>query len=203
MTKYTLLTILLVIPSCLTIAKSGQLSGKPGNPEPAKLIKQYPQNGALNFKEDTIKLKFNKIVNVDESKITITPRLHELKKERPILKCDKSGENIKLKILSKFGDNTAYTVNFNNAIRDWHDNIIDVVLNFSTGNSTNSGRISGFVRDLMTNELIKTGSVRLYKYGRNATTNCDSKEQSQTLSPHFTLNPPISFGFSIGLILLC
>ena len=213
MTKYTLLTILLVIPSCLTIAKSGQLSGKPGNPEPAKLIKQYPQNGALNFKEDTIKLKFNKIVNVDESKITITPRLHEIKKGRPILKCDKSGENIKLKILSKFGDNTAYTVNFNNAIRDWHDNIIDVVLNFSTGNSTNSGRISGFVRDLMTNELIKTGSVRLYKYGRNATTNCDSKEQQQAhilndKTPEYSSNINTDGRYSIeniadGIYIVC
>ena len=163
--------ILLTILCNLRIANPEQLSGKSLEKKAAELIEQRPQSGTTDWgmsKKDVIQLKFSKTVFIDDKKISITPKIIQTSpKKNKIFTCTKKGKVIKLKFEAPLNEDTTYIVNFNDAIKDEHDNHIKgITISFSTGDEISNCVVKGSVRDLMNNQPIKSGVVNLYQYGR-------------------------------------
>ena len=124
------------------------------------LIQSIPLNKTLNFKEDKIELFFDEYVIVDNitSKLIITPEA-----DNPY-SYKLNGTSIVLNFKKKFEDSTTYTLNFGDAIKDFAERnpAKNLKMVFSTGNSLDSGRVYGVVKDIKTNKPILDVLVGLY-----------------------------------------
>lgn len=124
------------------------------------LIESIPLNKVLNFKEQRIELFFDEYVIVDNitQKLIITPEA-----DNPYT-YKLNGKSVVLNFKKKFEDSTTYTLNFGDAIKDFAERnpAKNLKLVFSTGNSLDSGRVYGTVKDIKTNKPILDALVGLY-----------------------------------------
>ncbi|MCX7761685.1 MAG: Ig-like domain-containing protein [Candidatus Kryptonium sp.] len=117
-------------------------SGGPPDTEPPKIIKTYPQNGALNFRDNHIEVEFNEYVDkrsVQEA-IYISPYI------TGEVQYKWSGRKLRINFPGKLKDNTTYVVTFGTEIRDLNaGNKMkeSFTLAFSTGSEIDSGSIEG------------------------------------------------------------
>jgi hypothetical protein len=127
---------------------------------PPKLIQSIPLNKTLNFKENRIELFFDEYVIVDNitQKLIITPEADNPYSYRL------NGQSVVLNFKKKFEDSTTYTLNFGDAIKDFAERnpAKNLKMVFSTGNSLDSGRVYGKVRDVVTNKPVFDALVGLY-----------------------------------------
>lgn len=137
---FSLIMIFLLAGGC---AKIGSPSGGPRDKEPPVILKSIPENGAKNFTGKKFSVTFNEYVTLDKinEKFMVSPPMD--KKPEISLK----GKSIVVEYEDPLRDNTTYTFNFQDAIRDLNEgNIIDnYQFVFSTGPVIDSLSVTGNV----------------------------------------------------------
>jgi Bacterial Ig-like domain len=169
-TRRTLVLVALglFISSCARIMAP---EGGPKDTIPPKLIRAFPTQESTGFKEKTIKLVFDKEIEVHDiyNKLVVTPKLPTLK-NRPSYTCSVRGKTLKLTLETPLQEETTYTFNFNDAIKDTTEgNIAEgLVLTFCTGEYIDTMYVTGQVKHLMTHEPAAKVLVALCKVSNNS-----------------------------------
>jgi hypothetical protein len=124
------------------------------------LVESNPLNKTLNFKGRKVELFFDEYVVVDNinQKLVITPEA-----DNPY-SYKQNGMSVLLTFKNQFKDSTTFTLNFGDAIKDFAEKnpAKNLKLVFSTGNTLDSGRVYGTVKDIRTNKPILDALVGLY-----------------------------------------
>lgn len=146
-------------------ARITALSGGPKDITPPQLMKVFPTQESTGFKGKVIRLVFDKEIEVTDiyNKLVVTPRLQKLDKQSSYT-CYVRGKTLKLTLHVPLEEETTYTFNFNDAIRDVTEgNIaVDPVLTFSTGDYVDAMYVTGQVNHLMTQLPAPKALVALY-----------------------------------------
>ena len=164
MIKSSILKSVVLITGCRLLIGCAQFvpptGGKKDETQP-KLISSIPKSEQKNFKEKTISLEFDELVDVTSlrQELLIIPEAEgtfdiKSKSNTVILKFDKA-----------FKDSTTYTLNFRKGIKDLNERneSRNLKLVFSTGNFIDSLKVGGNVKGLLTNQPILDAHVALYK----------------------------------------
>lgn len=180
MLKSNIIKSVVLITGCKLLISCAQFvpptGGKKDEIQP-KLISSIPKSEQKNFKEKTISLEFDELVDVTSlrQELLIIPEAEgtydiKSKSNTVILKFDKA-----------FKDSTTYTLNFRKGIKDLNERneSRNLKLVFSTGNNIDSLKIGGNVKGLLTNQPILEAHVALYKLQ-------DSLELKKTKPDYFT-----------------
>ncbi|MEM9416842.1 MAG: Ig-like domain-containing domain [Bacteroidota bacterium] len=142
--------------------------GGPKDEVPPKLTKTYPEHECTGFKGKMIKLVFDKEIEVSDiyNKLVVTPKLQKLEGQ-PSYTYKTRGNTLKLTLAAPLEEETTYTFNFNNAIRDLTEgNEAEApTLTFSTGDQIDTMYVTGQVRHHMNHEPAAEVWVGLYKAG--------------------------------------
>lgn len=153
----------LFIESCARITA---LEGGPKDTVPPQLIKTCPTQEGTGFQGKTIKLVFDKAIEVQDihNQLVVTPRLPKLK-DKPSYMYNVRGNTLKLILQVPLEEKTTYTFNFNDAIKDTTEgNIAEhIALTFSTGDDIDTMYVTGQVKHLMTGQPASKVRVSLYK----------------------------------------
>lgn len=157
----------LVFASCVTVQTP---EGGPPDETPPKLVCSFPENGALNFKGNKIRLTFNKSIKVEGiyTNLLIMPKLDVLKNKQPY-SYTVHGKTLEIKLNSPLKEHTTYSMHFNNAVKDTHEGTkpTDAVLTFSTGSFIDAITAKGETKTLLTNRPVGDVSVYLYSSERD------------------------------------
>ena len=127
---------------------------------PPKLRLADPPNKSLNFKSDKVTLHFSEYIQqtLDPKEIIISPPLD--KKPKMMV----NGKTITINFKSKFKENTTYTVNFGDAVKDINEG--NILKNFSyvfaTGPILDTASISGTIANIATPADLSDIIVALY-----------------------------------------
>lgn len=143
-TERVTLTRLLLITICAMLIGCGQQIPPTGGPKdslPPILVAAIPQYGTTNFKSDKIILVFNEYISLDKpfEKLIYspTPKINPL--------ADGKLKIVTIKIKDTLEENTTYSIDFGNAIRDINENnsLDNFYYTFSTGSYIDSGFLVG------------------------------------------------------------
>ncbi|MGB0888425.1 MAG: Ig-like domain-containing protein [Vicingaceae bacterium] len=149
--------MMVILVSCAQIRP---LTGGEKDSEPPKEIESSPINGATNFTENSIVVKFDEYIKLNNlaSQLIISP-LMETPPEVIV-----KGKKLVIKLKSELSENTTYSLNFGNAITDITENNIfpNYKYVFSTGNFIDSLSYSGTVLNAF--NLSKKESVFVLLY---------------------------------------
>ena len=178
------LFILGVSAHCANVVPPG---GGPKDEVPPKIVKTFPLQESVLFQGTNIKITFDKRIEVRDlyNKLVITPKLK--KKDKPGLKKkdDKPelkkkdnkpgytykvrGRTLKIKLKQPLEENTTYTFNFNDAVRDLTEGNVakNPMLTFSTGEQLDNMYAAGKVQHLMTAKPAAEALVSLYRVGED------------------------------------
>ena len=171
---------LLFIPTCNLLISCAQFvppTGGKKDEEIPKLINSIPKSEQKNYKDKTISLEFNELVDISSlrQELLIIPEAEgtfdiKAKSKTVIIKFDKA-----------FKDSTTYTINFRKGIKDMNERneTKNLKLVFSTGNNIDSLKINGNVKSILTNQPILDAHVALYKIQ-------DSLDLKKTKPNYFT-----------------
>lgn len=160
-----------------TCAAIQPLEGGPKDTVPPKLIKTYPEQESINNFQDkkkkpVIQLTFDKEIEVQDiyNKLIVTPKLAR-REEDPSYVCKVKGNTVELSLEVPLEEDTTYTFNFKDAIRDTHESTPaeNPTLTFSTGDHVDAMYITGNVKMLMTDQPTKA-LVALYRITEEDTT---------------------------------
>lgn len=158
-----LMSLALLTCSCARIMAP---EGGPKDTTPPKLTKAFPMQESTGFKGKTIKLVFDKEIEVKDinNKLVVTPKLQQLENE-PSYTHNVRGNTLKLTLRAPLEEETTYTFNFNDAIKDITEGNVaeNPVLTFSTGDHIDAMYVTGQVRYLMTHQPAAKVVVALYK----------------------------------------
>lgn len=145
----------------LACARQTSPTGGPKDTIPPILIKSYPKNGAVQFKENQMTLTFDEAVTLQNPKeqIIIIPNID---KEYEIVA---KRNSVTLDLKTKLADSTTYSITFRDAIIDITEKNIpkNLKIAFSTGAYIDSLSIKGKVSDLLTNKESKDVTIALYQ----------------------------------------
>ena len=145
--------------------------GGPKDTIPPKLILTFPTQESVGFKGKTIKLVFDKEIEVADiyNKLVVTPRLQKLK-NRPSYTYSVRGKTLKLTLEAPLQEDTTYIFNFNDAIKDTTEgNIAEgLVLTLCTGDHIDTMYVTGQVKHLMTHEPAAKVLVALCRVDNNS-----------------------------------
>lgn len=132
----TLILVLIALQSCAVIEP---LSGGPDDTTPPEVTKVSPENNTLNFRENTLKLKFSEYL--DKPSVVENIRLS------PKTKMDFSwsGKTLKINLLEPLKPSTTYCLSIEAGYKDLSGNppLSTQSFIFSTGSSIDSAYISG------------------------------------------------------------
>lgn len=134
--------------SILFIAKCANQQPPPGGPkdsEPPQIIGIYPENGTLNFSDDSFEIEFSEYVE----KLSLPDALF-ISPEIENLEYDWTGTSVEITFDDTLEENTTYTVSIGSNVKDLNNqNPMEKAVNisFSTGDKIDIGSISGRVYD--------------------------------------------------------
>ncbi|WP_339044089.1 Ig-like domain-containing protein [Cardinium endosymbiont of Tipula unca] len=144
--------------------------GGPPDETPPKLVCSFPENGALNFKGNKIRLTFNKEIKVEGiyTNLLIMPKLDALKDKQPY-SYTVNGKTLEIKFAIPLKEHTTYSMHFNNAVKDTHEGTkpTGAVLTFSTDSFIDAITAKGETKELLTNRPVGNVSVYLYSSERD------------------------------------
>ena len=142
-------------------AQIGAPTGGPKDSIPPELLNAVPKLMATNFKGNKIILNFNEYIDVQD--ITNNLLVSPLPKINPTVEYKLKTVTVKLK--DTLIDNTTYTINFGNAIKDNNEGnpFRNFSYVFSTGNTIDSLQISGNVMIAETGKADSTIIALLYQ----------------------------------------
>jgi hypothetical protein len=127
-----------------------------------KIVKIIPENQSKNFKGKQIEILFNEYVSVDniQQQLSITPNLEGTYETKIMPK------GARLTFDKPFKENTTYSFNFRNTFKDMNERNVakNIRLVFSTGKIIDSLKVSGKVKNPLTNKPMLDISVGLYVY---------------------------------------
>lgn len=153
-----LLSGLIFFNRCAQVAP---LTGGARDTSPPKLLEASPQISSLNFKSNTIVLRFDEYIQLKDIKnqLLISPSL----KTDPEISTDGK----KLKVLIKINEllpNTTYRIYFGSSIADMTEGntILNFQYVFSTGSYIDSLQLTGTVTEAINNHTAADALVGLY-----------------------------------------
>ena len=165
MIKHIIVLVLVSLPIIYLLSNCANPSTPTGGPRdtlPPLLIESVPKNKSINFNGNRIEMIFDEYIKFEqaEEKLIITPSINSKFKTR----WNKNRVTITFDEDKPFKENTTYTFNFQDAIKDINENNVweDPRFVFSTGNYLDSLMIFGRVKELMTKEPAKEGIISLY-----------------------------------------
>ena len=154
--------IFILLFSC---ARQGSPTGGPKDEDAPVLVITKPAHKTTNFNEKEIKIYFDEYVVLKDlnKQLIVSPPLETPAVITPQTTASKF---LKIKLLDTLQQNTTYTFNFGNAIRDYNEgNVIeDFKYIFSTGEFLDSLTSTGSVINALEGKLRKNVSVLLYEY---------------------------------------
>lgn len=120
-------------------------TGGPKDLTPPVVLKITPPNKSTNFHGKRVDIQFNKIVQLDHplDKIVVSPP----QKEQPA--AVSTGRHVIVTLNDSLKDNTTYTIDFDNSIKDYNEgNILkNFWTSFSTGSTIDTMQVGGVVLD--------------------------------------------------------
>jgi len=142
-----------------------------------KLINSIPKSEQKNFKDKTISLEFDELVDVS----SLRQELLIIPEAEGIFDIRSKSKTVLIKFDKAFKDSTTYTINFRKGIKDLNERneSRNLKLVFSTGNNIDSMKIEGNIKSLLTNQPILDAHVALYKLQ-------DSLDLKKTKPNYFT-----------------
>ncbi|MHA7877693.1 MAG: Ig-like domain-containing domain [Bacteroidota bacterium] len=153
----------LLICACARIVA---LEGGAKDTAPPQLIKTYPTQACTSFEGKTIQLVFDKKIAVTDiyNQLVITPQLAKLV-DRPSYTYSIRNKTLKLTLNAPLREQTTYTFNFNDAIKDTTEGNVaeNIVFTFSTGDTIDTMYVAGQVKHLMTDQPASKAIVSLYE----------------------------------------
>ncbi|WP_228547284.1 Ig-like domain-containing protein [Nonlabens antarcticus] len=163
--KYSLIIIAVVIALALTqCAKRGSPTGGPVDETPPEILRAFPDNYSVNFKNQEIEITFDEYVKLKDlqKQLVISPPL----KYRPIIKPQGgASKKLTIEITDTLLDNTTYVLNFGQSIIDNTEEnpypFFKYV--FSTGSYIDSLKIQGRVTDALKFKTDDFINVMLYE----------------------------------------
>ena len=153
------LIIVEILLSCAQIV--APTGGKKDTLAP-RIVKIIPANQSRNFNGKQIDILFDEYVSVDniQQQLSITPNLEGTYETKIMPK------GARLIFDKPFKENTTYSLNFRNTFKDMNERNVakNIRLVFSTGKNIDSLKVSGKVKNPLTNKPIMDVSVGLYIY---------------------------------------
>ncbi len=149
--------VIALLSACASI---GRPQGGARDEEPPVYVRSTPGLSALNFTSNKLDIYFNENIKLDDpgTRVVISPA----QKQMP--RINANGRHLFVELQDTLLENTTYTVDFADAIRDLNEgNILDgFALDFSTGDALDSLRISGMVVEAATLEPAQGMLVGVY-----------------------------------------
>lgn len=132
--------VVTVLAAC---ASRGRPEGGAKDELPPVYVRSNPEPGALNFHGNRINIFFDENIKMEDvvNKVVVSP----VQKQPPSISAN--GKRLSIEFRDTLRDNTTYTVDFSDAIRDLNEgNILDgFAFDFSTGDTRDSLVISGML----------------------------------------------------------
>ena len=156
-----MLLVVCVVALLAACASTGRPSGGDYDIDPPIYVQSNPAIGAKNVKTNKITVHFNENVQVEDvsSKVVVSPA----QKNTPSISAN--GKQLTVELRDTLIPNATYTIDFSDAIKDLNEgNVLDgFAMDFSTGNTIDSLRISGMVFEARTLEPAQGILVGVYK----------------------------------------
>ena len=156
---------------------------------PPKLLKTFPENNTINFKETSILFEFDENIAVNKwaDHFNISPLT-----EKPI-KYKVKNKTLKIEIENQLKENTTYSIDLNKCIKDVNEgNVLNgLSFSFSTGGILDSLFITGKVLDALTLKPKSNVKVFLHESNINDSLSFETKPKYVTKTNEnggFTLN---------------
>ena len=142
-----------------------------------KLINSIPKSEQKNFRDKTISLEFDELIDVS----SLRQELLIIPEAEGIFDIRSKSKTVIIKFDKAFKDSTTYTMNFRKGIKDLNERneSRNLKLVFSTGNNIDSLKIDGNIKNILTNQPILDAHVALYKLQ-------DSLDLKKTKPNYFT-----------------
>lgn len=126
------------------------------------IVKMIPANQSRNFNGKQIDILFDEYISVDniQQQLSITPNLEGTYETKILPK------GVRLTFDKPFKENTTYSLNFRNTFKDMNERNVakNIRLVFSTGKIIDSLKVSGKVKNPLTNKPMMDVSVGMYIY---------------------------------------
>jgi len=155
-----ILTIILVCGLIASCAKVSSPSGGPRDKTPPKVVGSNPDNGATFFNNRKFEVTFNEYVTLDKinENLIVSPPL----KKRPLVSL--RGKSVVVEYEDELKDNTTYTFNFQDAIRDLNEGNVfnNFRFVFSTGAVIDSLSVTGNILNAYVLDIPENALVMLY-----------------------------------------
>jgi len=139
---HLLLIALLLIVGC---AQQGSPTGGPKDEDPPVVVETNPPNYSRNFDAKKIFISFDEYIVLDNvnQELIVSPPMEE----KPEIKLRK--KTIIIEFEEGLKENTTYTFNFGNAIKDLHEGnkLINYEYVFATGDEIDSLSVKGMLRN--------------------------------------------------------
>lgn len=131
-----------ILAGCASI---GRPEGGPRDETPPVYVRSNPGQGALNVDRKRIEVYFDENIQLDDAfnKVVVSPA----QKQAPVVRS--LGHRVTVELRDSLVPDATYTIDFGDAIKDLNEgNILDgFALDFSTGDTIDSLRISGVLLD--------------------------------------------------------
>ena len=148
-------------------------TGGPKDTTPPVVVGTVPENHSTNFIGKKIEITFDEYITLDNAKhnVMISPPM----KEKPDIKL--KNKTVVVKFKEPLTDNTTYTINFGESIKDLHEGNLfkDYVYSFSTGDHIDTLYIAGKLLYASNKKPVEDAYVSLYSADRD---NLDSLPMS-------------------------
>jgi len=150
---------ILLLPRCANIVPP---SGGPKDTTAPRLISANPRDSTLHFKSKKVVLTFDEYVELDNifDKLIVSPTL----KRTPTV--TSKLRTVTMVIKDTLAENTTYTFNFSDAIKDINERnpIQEYSFVVSTGDYLDSLQIRGYILDAQTGKPDSNVSVMMYRH---------------------------------------
>ena len=141
-------------------ASMGRPTGGDYDIEPPVYVKSNPAIGATGINRNHITIDFNENVQVEDvmNKVVVSPA------QKNIPQITANGHRVSVELRDTMQPGTTYTIDFSDAISDLNEkNVLDgFAIDFSTGDSIDSLRLSGMVFEARTLEPAQGVLVGVY-----------------------------------------
>lgn len=131
-----------ILAGCASI---GRPEGGPRDETPPVYVRSNPAQGALNVNRKRLEVYFDENIQLDDAfnKVVVSPA----QKQAPVIRS--LGHRVTVELRDSLVPDATYTIDFGDAIKDLNEgNILDgFALDFSTGDTIDSLRISGVLLD--------------------------------------------------------
>ena len=138
------LCFLLFTGFCLGCAQVGSPSGGPRDEDPPQMLESDPPNYSIRFEAKKIQITFDEYIVLDNvnQELIVSPPMEE----QPEVKLKK--KTLIIEFEEELKENTTYTFNFGNAIKDLHEGnkLQNFEYVFSTGDILDSMSVKGTLK---------------------------------------------------------